>query len=114
MRLASRSASLMARMAVICEPMWKCRSCRQSSIPTPRSFSTVSTSSEVVSPNFERSPVDSTHLPAPRVERRALTPMIGLMPRSRLAAMMVSTSATRSTTMMTFRPSFCASIAVSM
>ena len=34
MRLASRSASLMARMAVICEPMWKCRSCRQSSMPS--------------------------------------------------------------------------------
>jgi len=83
-------------------------------MPTPRSFSTVSTSSLVVRPNFERSPVDSTHLPAPLVARRARTPMMGVMSRSRLAAMMVSTSATRSTTMMTLRPSFWASSAVSM
>ena len=114
MRLASRSASLMARMAVICEPMWKCRSCRQSSIPSARSRSTAATISAVVRPNFERSPVDSTHLPAPFVERRARTPMRGRMPRSREAARIVSSSARRSIVMMTLRPSFWARSAVSM
>ena len=59
-------------MFVICEPMWKCSSCRQSSMPTARSRSTVATISAVVRPNLERSPVDSTHLPAPLVvEARA-------------------------------------------
>ena len=57
MRLASRNASLTARMFVICEPMWKCRSCRQSSMPSACRRSTVATISAVVRPNFERSPV---------------------------------------------------------
>ena len=83
MRLASRSASLMARMAVICEPMWKCSSCRQSSMPSARSRSTAATISAVVRPNLERSPVDSTHLPAPLVDSRARTPMTGRMSSSR-------------------------------
>ena len=36
----------------------------------------------MVRPNFERSPVDSTHLPAPLVVSRARTPMSGRMPSS--------------------------------
>ena len=86
MRLASRSASLIARMSVICEPMWKCRSCRQSSMPSRAGARPRVTISPVVRPNFERSPVDSTHLPAPLVERRARTPITGRMSRSRAAA----------------------------
>ena len=104
----------MARMFVICEPMWKCRSCRQSSLPSVRSRSTASTISAVVRPNFERSPVDSTHLPAPRVDSRARMPMSGSMPSSREAARIVSSSARRSMVMTTRRPSFWARSAVSM
>ena len=114
MRLASRSASLIARMAVIWEPMWKWRSCRQSSIPSARRRSTVATISLVVRPNLERSPVDSTHLPAPFVTRRARMPRTGRMSSSREAARIVSISAIRSMVMTTLRPSFCASSAVSM
>ena len=99
MRLASRSASFTARMFVIWEPMWKWRSCRQSSMPSACRRSTVATISAVVRPNFERSPVDSTHLPAPLVLSRARTPMRGRTSRSRAAARMVSSSATRSMVM---------------
>ncbi len=94
MRLASWSASFTARIALIWDPMWKWRSWRQSSIASPRSRSTVATISAVVSPNFDRSPVDSTHLPAPFVESRARTPMTGRMSSSREAARMVPSSAT--------------------
>ena len=114
MRLASRRASFTARMFVICDPMWKCSSCRQSSMPTERSFSTADTISAVVSPNFDRSPVDSTHLPAPLVVSRARTPMTGRRSRSEAAARIVSSSPTRSMVMTTRRPSFWARSAVSM
>ena len=113
-RLDSRSASLTARMFVICEPMWKCSSCRQSSMPTARSRSTVATISAVVSPNLERSPVDSTHLPAPLVVSRARTPITGRRSRSAAAARIVSSSPMRSIVITTRRPSFWASSAVSM
>ena len=113
-RLDSRSASLTARMLVICDPMWKCSSCRQSSIPAARSRSTVATISAVVRPNLDRSPVDSTHFPAPFVVRRARTPMTGRRLRSAAAARIVSSSPIRSMVMTTRRPSFCARSAVSM
>ncbi len=74
--------------------MWKWSSCRQSSIPTARSFSTADTISAVVSPNLERSPVDSTHLPAPLVVSRARTPITGRRSSSAAAARMVSSSPT--------------------
>jgi hypothetical protein len=82
-RQASFIASLMARTAEICEPMWKCTSSRQSSICVSRSLSTRFTISVAVSPNFERSPVDSIHLPAPLVVSLARTPMCGRMPSRR-------------------------------
>ena len=83
-------------------------------MPTARSRSTVATISAVVRPNLERSPVDSTHLPAPLVVRRARTPITGRMSSSAAAARIVSISAMRSMVMTTLRPSFWASSAVSM
>ncbi len=80
MRHASVMASLIARTAEIWEPMWKWSSSRQSSIWASRSLSTSITVSVAVSPNLERSPVDSIHLPAPRVVSLARTPMWGRMP----------------------------------
>ena len=74
----------------------------------------MATISAVVRPNFERSPVDSTHLPAPLVLRRARTPMSGRTSSSRAAARMVSSSAARSMVTNTFLPSFWARSAVSM
>ena len=114
MRLDSRSASLTARMLVICDPMWKCSSCRQSSISASRSRFTAAMISAVVSPNFDRSPVESTHLPAPLVDSRARTPITGRRLRSAAADRIVSNSPSRSIVMTTRRPSFCASSAVSM
>ena len=78
-----------------------------------RSRSTASTISSAESPNFERSPVDSTHLPAPRAVSRARTPMCGRMPSSREVLITRSISWKRSTTMIGVRPSRCASSAVS-
>jgi len=83
MRQASRIASLIARTDEICEPMWKCTISRQSSICASRSRSINITISVDVSPNFERSPVDSIHLPAPLVVSFARTPMCGRMPSRR-------------------------------
>ena len=83
-------------------------------MPSSRRRSTARTISAVVSPNFERSPVDSTHLPAPLVLRRARTPISGRMPSSREAEITVSSSASRSMVTKTRRPSFWASSAVSM
>ena len=48
-----------------------------------RSRSTASTISAAVRPNFERSPADSIHLPAPCAVSLARTPMCGRMPSSR-------------------------------
>src|SRR4030042_789251 len=101
-------------MLVIWGPMWKWSSCRQSSIPTARSSSTAETIPAVVSPNLERSPVDSTHLPAPLVVSRARTPITGRRSSSAAAARMVSSSPLRSIVMTTRRPSFWARSAVSM
>ncbi len=78
------------------------------------SFSTAATISAVVRPNLERSPVLSTHLPAPFVLRRARTPITGRRSRSREAARIVSSSPRRSMVMTTRRPSFWARRAVSM
>ena len=83
-------------------------------MPSARSLSTAATISAVVRPNFERSPVDSTHLPAPLVVSRARTPITGRRSSSAAAARMVSSSPMRSMVMTTRRPSFWASSAVSM
>ena len=104
MRIASRSASLWARMAVIWEPMWKWSSSMQSSMSTPRSRSTARTSSSAERPNFEWSPEDSTQRPAPTVESRERRPICGRMPRSAAHLMTRSSSWKRSITMIGVRP----------
>jgi hypothetical protein len=65
------------------------------------------------SPNFERSPEESTHLPAPLVDSFTRTPMLGLMSSALDARRISSSSWKRSMTMNGRRPSFCASNAVS-
>ncbi len=79
-----------------------------------RSRSTASTISSAESPNFERSPVDSIHLPAPFVVRRARTPRWGRMPSSRAVLITRSISWKRSITTIGVRPRRCASSASSM
>ncbi len=69
-----------------------------------RSRSTASTISAAESPNFERSPVESTHLPAPLVVSRARTPRCGRMPSSREILITRSSSWKRSITMIGVRP----------
>ena len=71
-----------ARIAVIWEPMWKWRRSTQVSRPRSRSRSRAATISPGVRPNFERSPLESTHLPAPLADRRARIPRRGTTPSS--------------------------------
>ncbi len=78
-----------------------------------RRRSTAVTISSAESPNFERAPVDSTHLPAPFVARRTRTPRWGRIPSSRAVLITRSISWKRSITTIGVRPSFWASSASS-
>ncbi len=78
-----------------------------------RSRSTASTISAAERPNFDLSPVDSTHLPAPRLASRARTPMWGLMPSSAAVLITRSISWKRSITITGVRPRRWARSAVS-
>ena len=112
--MASRRASFTARMLVIWLPMWKCRSCRQSSMSSPRSTSTSPTICRVVSPNFDRTPPDCIQSPEPCPHSLVRIPMMGRIPNRRELARMVSSSLVFSMTRMGRMPSLPDSRAVSM
>ena len=113
MRLASRSASLTERIDEIWLPMWKWRSSKQSSIPASVRKRTASIRSREESPNFERSPPDSSQWPAPRADSRARAPSLGRTPVRSATRWISPSSDGFSTTSTTWRPSFEASSAVS-
>jgi hypothetical protein len=83
-------------------------------MPRSASRSTTSTISDVVRPNFARSPAESAQRPTPRVVSFARTPRMGLMPTFSDALKTMSSSSSRSSTTMTVLSNFCATSAVSM
>ena len=111
---ASCMAFLIGMMLEICDPMWKCRSCRQSSMSRSARRSTTVMISELVRPNFARSPAESAQRPTPFAVSFARTPMSGRRPVCSDTLRMMSSSSMRSSVTMTVLPKRCASTAVSM
>jgi hypothetical protein len=89
----------MSRMLAICEPMWKCSSCMQSSMSASRRRSSSPRDWLAESPNLAFSPPVFCHLPLPMEARRTRMPSMGRTPRSRASSMTSASSEGFSMTM---------------